>query len=58
MLCVTDGEFCDSDRLMPEILLIIIEISVRTAQQTLAISITKTTQSIYVEFTYQQMHFY
>ena len=49
MLCVADGEFCNFDPLMHEIFQIIIEISVPTAQQTLAISITKTAQSIAYE---------
>jgi hypothetical protein len=49
MLCVTDGEFCDFDPFMLEILLIIIEISVLAVQQKLAKSIDKNTQSIVYE---------
>jgi len=49
MLCVTDSEFYGFDPLMPEILPIIIEISVPTVQQILAKSITKNTQSIVYE---------
>jgi hypothetical protein len=49
MLCVAGAEFCDFDPFMPEILLIIIEISVPAVQQTLATSITKPTQSVVYE---------